>query len=149
MKTLFEIVDFYPKTSVKNPKFIGTLHVYIVVDAVEIDLRGISVFTKTNGFFFNMPVGYAFDEEGQRSVQFPYISFTNLELDAKLKEFIVKEGTKYVSDKRTEMAQEAKKQRKPKIPKPNTVDAVAVPANAKKGRFPNKPQTHFVKGAAL
>ncbi len=72
-----EIVEFYPKKT--NPKkktnFLGTMHVYLVDD--HIDIRGVSVVMLKDRYFFRLPHLPGFD--GEKRVFYPIFNFTSPE----------------------------------------------------------------------
>lgn len=85
-----EIVEFYP---IKDKKFIGTLHIYII--DYNLDVRGIKVFRMKKNYFFQMPGMTTIDENGKK-VFYPYISFIDENTKKSLIDQIIKKGSKYV-----------------------------------------------------
>jgi hypothetical protein len=66
-----EIIAFYPLNK-KNKKKVGTIHAYL--PDVDIDVRGIGVFTGAKGNFFIQPPSMVGDDK----IKYPCISFVNM-----------------------------------------------------------------------
>ena len=102
-----EVVEFYPRTVTYDKFFIGTLHVYIVVNGVQIDLRGVKVSKMKNYLFIQRPDYGYLDKEDR--IRFPVFMFTDMELSKrfteemiiKCREFMRKNYPDYVPKEKT------------------------------------------------
>lgn len=86
-----EIVEFYPSKIRKNQE-IGSLHIYII--PFNMDLRGISVYKKKNGFYFQFPQ-YKGEVDG-KIVPYPIINLVNEKEKKSLVAAVIKQGTEYI-----------------------------------------------------
>lgn len=86
-----EVVEVY-KVKTLNKKFVGTAHVYLC--DLDMDLRGIGVYKKKDGFFCQSADRFAVDETTKQKVRYPVVRFTNNE---KQKQFM-NELSKAVTD---------------------------------------------------
>ena len=93
-----EIVEAYliKRDAQAQPKG-WSLHVYI--PEWEMDLRGIWMFKKESGWIIQMPHLTNFDEDEQKKIRFPVISFSDSEKIRKLKEEIKKKAIEYIEEK--------------------------------------------------
>ena len=85
-----EFVEFYRSNNVmcnkKTKKTLGTVHVYLIEE--ELDIRGISVIDTGKGMFFCFPHFYAIDEDTKEVVRYPYIRFVNASKHKTLMDFL-------------------------------------------------------------
>jgi len=89
-----EIVDFYPRQNKYNKYSIGTLHVYIIVNGVQIDLRGAPVYRRKNKLRIQRPdFTYV---EGDENVRFPVFMFTDSDLSQKFTEELISKGREFM-----------------------------------------------------
>lgn len=89
-----EIVEVYLFSKRPNGTRSGSVHAYI--PEMGMDLRGCTVSIRAKNIFVHLPYQKGFDEETQKPVFFPVVSFTDL---AKMKDFknsVVKAGVKAV-----------------------------------------------------
>jgi hypothetical protein len=89
-----ELVEIY-KEKALNKKFIGTAHIYLI--DYDIDIRGIGVFRKKNGYFCRLADRFALDPKTNEKVRYPVFRFTNPEKQQLLMQAICKEVDAYLS----------------------------------------------------
>jgi hypothetical protein len=73
-----EFVEFYPFqdwTKMQPRKPLGTVHVYLIEE--ELDIRGILVFRNGDRYLYVFPHFCAFDIETGKRERYPHLRFTN------------------------------------------------------------------------
>lgn len=91
-----EIVEFYPfKKNNELQILIGTLHVYII--DLGIDIRGIFVKREKDKWWFNMPFKIAYDEETNKPIRYPIISFTDQKKNTSFRNEVMSKGKEYIT----------------------------------------------------
>jgi len=93
-----EIQEFYKVEDPKRPDFMGTMHIYVEVKGVAMDLMGYQVYKKGKKINIYPPTQKAIDD-GHR-VTYPTFSLFDPKLNAELKYFIIKEGRKFLWEKK-------------------------------------------------
>lgn len=97
-----EFQEFYPwqegewKPKSPNPldKYLGTLHVYIMIGDVHLDYRGLPVWRKNDWVHIYYPTGLSFDEG--KKVRYPYLNLMPPERNDELKQKIIDEGREWL-----------------------------------------------------
>lgn len=84
-----EFVEFYPIETKKKSNLLGTVHLYLIEE--EMDLRGILVFKAPKGYFYKLPHFKTFDLEEKKMVFYPHVRFTNEEKHKELVSFLQKD----------------------------------------------------------
>lgn len=90
-----EIVEFYPYLKLGN-KYKGTLHIFVKLNEITFDLRGIYVYRKNDTWFFKIPFGKSFDQDEKKDILFPFFSFTHIQMQSDLMKEIISQGKKYI-----------------------------------------------------
>jgi len=90
---LIEIQQFYPGTT-KNQHFLGTLHIYLDIDGLRFDLRGLRVFK--NGTRYNVRMNEQFGEENGERIRYPLLSFIDQKINEFLWKYLKNEASEYV-----------------------------------------------------
>jgi len=94
----FEIIEAYPiKFDGKSKSQGWSLHIYF--PDLDLDLRGIRMMKSGQGWWCEMPHLRNWDDEQNRVVFFPLISFTNSEKTRKLKQNIKAKATEFIKEK--------------------------------------------------
>ena len=92
-----ELVEIY-KEKTENKNFIGTAHIYLI--DYDIDLRGIGVFKKHNGYYCKLSDRFATDADTQKRVRYPVFRFTNPEKHKELMHAILAAIKEYMKEKK-------------------------------------------------
>jgi len=94
-----EIVEAYPtQLGGQNKKRIAySLHVYII--DFDIDFRGVIAIKYKDSYIIRMPSRTSLDEETQKYVQYPILSFSNREKFKELVNLIKEKTIEYISKK--------------------------------------------------
>lgn len=101
MNKLVEIVEFYPDQRKTCKKYIGTLHVYVVINGLEMDLRGLRCYkVKTNIYIF-IP-DFKTHDDGEL-VRYPMFNLTNHDLHKELMAEIIAKGREFIAKKLKEL----------------------------------------------
>ncbi len=91
---IIEIIEFYENE--RTPSFVkGTLHAYIFLNGVGIDIRGITMVYRKDKFLFYMPSKKGFDEE-KKPVHYPIFTFTDIEQQKYFIEQLCKQAKDYL-----------------------------------------------------
>ncbi|MEN8236110.1 MAG: hypothetical protein ABFQ95_00955 [Pseudomonadota bacterium] len=94
-----EVVEFYPESEkAKHRGYIGSMHVYVcdLDNAVQIDVRGISVFNNKGFWFFKFPARKGIDQDTKKPVNYPIFSFTDREKDKSFRKSVIDLGQEYI-----------------------------------------------------
>lgn len=102
-----EIVDFYLKKKT-GPKIMGTMHIYLI--DYKMDIRGIHVYGSEKKYFYFLPSKSAIDPETKNKIWYPLISFSDQKLVNDLKDFLIKNGGKFINKRLEEIEKEGKRQ---------------------------------------
>lgn len=90
-----EIVGFYPSKKKKKENLIqGTLHIYLI--DYEIDIRGIISCKNKKKWLFFLPNKFSLDNEENERVIYPIFSFSNIEKQKKLLDFLYKNAPEFI-----------------------------------------------------
>lgn len=100
MEKLVEIVEFYPAPPKQKSKLIGTLHVYLVINGLEIDLRGLRCYRVKRNIYIFIPDFKAIDDG--EPVRYPMFNLTNHDLHKEVMDEIISKGREYIAQKMKE-----------------------------------------------
>lgn len=96
----FELVEFYPMSEEERKKYktkcVGTVHIYLI--DYELDIRGIRVLPRKNGYFYHAPHFHFKDEDGKKG-KYPLLRFVNEEKHKAFMKFLKDEVTPVVEAK--------------------------------------------------
>lgn len=111
IEPLIEIVDFHPYPAEKQTKkdfIFGTLHIYIIREALDIRGLPVTVHGKT-ACYVKLSYKKGWDEETGADVTYPIWNFGDQDYQRELNRQIKKLGKAYVLDKLKKQREELKK----------------------------------------